>query len=237
MAAPLLALREGHSGVGGRRAAGAVRRRAGAAGAAAGRLADRHGYHRPMRVAVGADRRRRRAGGARHRGPAAGCSSSALVRRRACFTGAGTNLGLIAIQRTGGSHGHRQRRDLKRIFSWLGLAPALANVVGPVLAGSLIDARRLSRSPSPCCCCCRWLSWSGRAACRVRARAPQRRRARAATALGPARRAGLQAAAGRQLAAVVELGRAHLRWCRCSATSAASAPRRSASSSASSRSR
>ena len=29
--------------------------------------------------------------------------------------------------------------ELKRIFSWLGLAPALANVVGPVLAGTLID--------------------------------------------------------------------------------------------------
>ena len=29
--------------------------------------------------------------------------------------------------------------ELKRIFSWLGLAPALSNVVGPVLAGVLID--------------------------------------------------------------------------------------------------
>jgi predicted MFS family arabinose efflux permease len=29
--------------------------------------------------------------------------------------------------------------ELKRVFSWLGLAPALSNVVGPVVAGSLID--------------------------------------------------------------------------------------------------
>ena len=30
--------------------------------------------------------------------------------------------------------------ELKRIFSWLGLAPALSNVVGPIVAGTLIDA-------------------------------------------------------------------------------------------------
>ncbi len=29
--------------------------------------------------------------------------------------------------------------SLKRVFSWLGLAPALSNVIGPILAGGLID--------------------------------------------------------------------------------------------------
>ena len=53
MAAPLLALREGHAAwaVGvllGLFAAAPI-----ALALAAGRLADRHGYHRPMRVAVG----------------------------------------------------------------------------------------------------------------------------------------------------------------------------------------
>src|SRR5690606_9006580 len=48
------------------------------------------------------------------------------------------NVGLIAIQRTAGRHAS-DTTSLKRVFSWLGLAPALANVVGPVLAGALID--------------------------------------------------------------------------------------------------
>jgi predicted MFS family arabinose efflux permease len=47
-------------------------------------------------------------------------------------------LGLIAILRTAGRT-TRDPTELRRVFSWLGLAPALANVVGPVLAGALID--------------------------------------------------------------------------------------------------
>ena len=54
------------------------------------------------------------------------------------LTGAGANFGLIAIQRSAGRMAS-EPTELKRIFSWLGLAPALANVVGPVLAGTLID--------------------------------------------------------------------------------------------------
>jgi predicted MFS family arabinose efflux permease len=56
----------------------------------------------------------------------------------ALFTGAGANFGLITIQRTAGRSA-RDSTELKRVFSWLGLAPALSNVVGPVLAGALID--------------------------------------------------------------------------------------------------
>jgi MFS family permease len=56
----------------------------------------------------------------------------------ALLVGAGANIGLIAIQRTAGRSAG-DAAQMRRIFSWLGLAPALANVVGPVLAGALID--------------------------------------------------------------------------------------------------
>ena len=135
MAAPLLALREG-------RAEWAVGILLGLFAAApivlalaAGRLADRHGYHRPMRVAVGLTI----AGGLL-------AVASTLIRSgqfavlcvAATFVGAGANVGLITIQRTAGRSA-ADATQLKRVFSWLGLAPALANVVGPVLAGTLID--------------------------------------------------------------------------------------------------
>jgi predicted MFS family arabinose efflux permease len=57
----------------------------------------------------------------------------------ALFTGGGANYGLIAIQRTAGRTA-RDATERKRVFSWLGLAPALSNALGPVLAGTLIDA-------------------------------------------------------------------------------------------------
>jgi MFS family permease len=135
MAAPLAALREGHSAW----AVGVLLGLFAAApivlALAAGRLADRHGYHVPIRVAVALT-----VGG----GLAAVAATMvptgqfAILCLAAVLAGAGANIGLIAIQRSAG----RMASDptaLKRIFSWLGLAPALANVVGPVLAGTLID--------------------------------------------------------------------------------------------------
>jgi MFS family permease len=102
----------------------------------AGRLADRHGYHRPLRYAAaftafGALLALASSflGGPLHLG---------LLLLAACFCGAGANVGLIAIQRTAGRSA-RDSTERMRIFSWLGLAPALANVVGPVAAGFLID--------------------------------------------------------------------------------------------------
>lgn len=135
MAAPLQALREGH-------AAWVVGLLMGLFAAApivlalqAGRLADRRGYHHPMRIAVALTV----LGGAVALAVtwmpqwtfAAMCLAAMLV-------GAGANVGLIAIQRTAGRHA-ADATALKRVFSWLGLAPALANVIGPVLAGALID--------------------------------------------------------------------------------------------------
>jgi MFS family permease len=135
MAAPLAALRDGH-------AAWAVGVLLGLFAAApvvlalaAGRLADRHGYPVPIRVAVALTV----VGGicaviatAIPTGQFIGLCVAALL------TGAGTSFGLIAIQRSAGRMANGST-DLKRIFSWLGLAPALANVVGPVVAGTLID--------------------------------------------------------------------------------------------------
>ena len=135
LAAPLAALREGH-------AAWAVGVLLGLFAAApivlalsAGRLADKHGYHVPIRVAVVLTV----VGGL--------CAAASTLLGGAGFlalcaaailSGAGANFGLIAIQRAAGRMAN-DATELKRVFSWLGLAPALSNVVGPVLAGVLID--------------------------------------------------------------------------------------------------
>jgi MFS family permease len=135
MAAPLAALREGHAAWAVGVLLGLFATAPVALALAAGRLADRHGYHLPIRLAVALT-----VGGGV-------CAVVATLLptgqfgalcAAALLTGAGANVGLIAIQRSAG----RMARDpttLKQIFSWLGLAPALANVVGPVLAGTLID--------------------------------------------------------------------------------------------------
>jgi MFS family permease len=136
LAAPLLALHEGHAAW----AVGVLMALFAAAPIAlalqAGRLADRHGYHRPVRIAVALT-----AGGGLLAVLAtfAGPGRFVVLCVAAALAGAGANFGLIAIQRTAGRSA-RDAIERKQVFSWLGLAPALANVVGPVLAGVLIDA-------------------------------------------------------------------------------------------------
>ena len=101
----------------------------------AGRMTDRLGYHVPMRLAVLLTV----LGGALAVGSTwLSAGQWPLLCLSAIFTGAGTNYGLIAIQRTAGRHASGSTQ-LKRVFSWLGLAPALANVIGPVLAGVMVD--------------------------------------------------------------------------------------------------
>jgi MFS family permease len=102
----------------------------------AGRLADRRGYHRPLKVAVTLTT----LGGvcAVTSTLLAGLAQLTLLAGTAVLAGAGANVGLIAIQRSAG-RAASSTTDLKRIFSWLGLAPALANMTGPLLAGALID--------------------------------------------------------------------------------------------------
>lgn len=101
----------------------------------AGRLADRRGYHAPVRLAVALG----------VAGPVAAVLATRLDALRypllclaALACGAGCNLGLIAIQRTAGRAAHGAT-ELRRVFSWLGVAPSISNVVGPLGAGLLID--------------------------------------------------------------------------------------------------
>ncbi len=102
-----------------------------------GRMTDRWGYHRPLRLAVGL--------------VVAGSAMALLsvhlpgawqyttLCLGAAAAGAGANMCGIATQRSGGQLATDARARL-RIFSWLAMAPSLASAVGPVLAGILIDS-------------------------------------------------------------------------------------------------
>jgi len=135
LAAPLQALRLGHSAF----AVGVLLAFFAAApivlALRAGRLADRHGYHRPMRIAVALT-----AGGGLLAvlSTWAGAAQFVMLCGAATLAGGGANFGMIAIQRTAGRTA-RDSTERMRVFSWLGLAPAIANLLGPVLAGALID--------------------------------------------------------------------------------------------------
>jgi MFS family permease len=103
----------------------------------AGRMVDRLGYHRPQRLAVGLTVF------------GAGCAllacwlpgpwQLALQCVGAGASGTGTNLGVILVQRAAGRLTGDSTERL-RVFSWLGMAFSLANVIGPVSAGFMIDA-------------------------------------------------------------------------------------------------
>lgn len=137
MAAPLQALQQGHSAwsVGVLLALFAALPVVTAL--ASGRMADRHGYHRPVRAAVACTILG--AGLALVACALPGWWQFALLCVGAALSGVGTNIGLIAIQRAAGQLAGDSTERL-RVFSWLGMAPSLANVVGPVAAGFMIDA-------------------------------------------------------------------------------------------------
>jgi len=137
MAAPLQALRDGHSAW----SVGVLLALYAAApvllSLPAGRMADRLGYHRPVRIAVGL---------ALFGAVLAvlstvveGTMSFGVLCVSAAFVGSGANMGLIVIQRTAGQ-AVRDSTERVRMFSWLGVAPSLSNVIGPVAAGLMIDA-------------------------------------------------------------------------------------------------
>ncbi len=96
----------------------------------AGRLADRRGYHFPVRIAAALSLS----------GTVIGAlmPSFAGLCTAAALCGGGAGFGMIAIQRTA-SRFARNDADRLRVFSWIALAPALAALLGPLLAGTLID--------------------------------------------------------------------------------------------------
>ncbi|AVS77694.1 MFS transporter [Paracidovorax avenae] len=130
LAAPLLALREGYSpaAVGALLALFALTQVFLAL--PAGRYADRHGLKRPVGWAVGV---------------ASAGAAGALVWPvfpmlcvAALMTGGASGAAMIALQRHVGRAAH-DSEQLRRVFSWLAIGPAVSNFVGPFFAGLLID--------------------------------------------------------------------------------------------------
>ena len=107
----------------------------------AGRLADRHGYHLPVYVAVGLTLLGM--GAALLSSFTTGAGHFALLCLGATLSGTGANMGMLTIQRTAGVTA-RDATERVRIFSWLGIAPSMANVLGPVAVGLTIDAAGFS---------------------------------------------------------------------------------------------
>ena len=130
MAAPLMALREGHSAW----SVGILLALFALApvflALPAGRFADRHGLQRPVRLAVTV------------------ASAGALLAvawptfwvlcLSATTCGAASGLAMIALQRHVGRLAH-DATELRQVFSWMAVGPSISNFLGPVLAGFFID--------------------------------------------------------------------------------------------------
>ena len=130
MAAPLLALREGYSplAVGVLLAMFALTQVFLAL--PAGRYADRHGLRRPVGFGVIA--------ATLGTALAVAFPIFPVLCLSALLTGGATGAAAIALQRHVGRAAH-DATELKRVFGWLSLGPAIANFVGPFAAGLLID--------------------------------------------------------------------------------------------------
>ena len=130
MAAPLLALRDGYSpaAVGVLLALFAITQVF--LSLPAGRFVDRHGLKRPMGLAIIA---------------AALGSALAVIFPvfgilcvSAVMTGGATGVASMAMQRHVG-RAAADATELKKVFSWLAIGPAISNFIGPFSAGLLID--------------------------------------------------------------------------------------------------
>ena len=130
MAAPLLALKQGYSpaAVGVLLALFALTQVFLAL--PSGRFADRHGLKRPVSYSV-----------------LAACTGAALAVAfpvfpvlclSALMTGGATGAAVIALQRHVG-RATSGATQLRKVFSWLSIGPAVSNFVGPFSAGILID--------------------------------------------------------------------------------------------------
>jgi len=96
----------------------------------AGRYADRHGLKRPVGLSVIAAT----LGG----GLAAAWPSFATLCIAALLTGGATGAASIALQRHVGRAANNPTQ-LKQVFSWLAIGPAISNFLGPFVAGLMID--------------------------------------------------------------------------------------------------
>ncbi|MBJ7469245.1 MAG: MFS transporter, partial [Rhodoferax sp.] len=130
MATPLLALRMGHSALHVGLLLSLFSVSQVFLSLPAGRYADRHGLQRPVRLAV--------------LSALVGAALSLLfpvfevMCASALCMGAASGIASVALQR----HVGRAARDsveLRRVFSWLAIGPAVSNFFGAVAAGLLID--------------------------------------------------------------------------------------------------
>ncbi|MEJ6023642.1 MFS transporter [Ramlibacter sp. PS4R-6] len=130
MAAPLMALREGQSeaAVGVLLALFALTQVFLAL--PAGRYADRHGLRKPVGFAVLA--------ATLGAGIAVILPTFPVLCISALLTGGATGAASIALQRHVGRAAENPTQ-LKQVFSWLAIGPAVSNFVGPFAAGLLID--------------------------------------------------------------------------------------------------
>ena len=130
MAAPLMALREGYSAL----AVGVLLSLFALTqvflALPAGRYADHHGFKRPVGFCV-----------------LAACLGAGLavvfpifpvLCLSALMTGGATGVASISLQRHVGRSAQNSI-ELKSMFSWLSIGPALSNFIGPLAAGILID--------------------------------------------------------------------------------------------------
>jgi len=130
LASPLMALREGYSAL----AVGVLLSLFALTqvflALPAGRYADRHGFRRPVGFAV-----LMAACGA---GLAFAFPVFGVLCLSALMTGGATGVASITLQRHVGRSA-QSNTELKSMFSWLSIGPAMANFVGPLAAGLLID--------------------------------------------------------------------------------------------------
>ncbi|MDO9358788.1 MAG: MFS transporter [Polaromonas sp.] len=130
MAAPLLALREGYSpaAVGVLLALFALTQVFLAL--PAGRFADRHGLKKPFGYSVAA--------AVLGAGTAVAFPVFPVLCFAALLTGGATGAAVISLQRHVG-RATTGALQLRQVFSWLSIGPAVSNFVGPFSAGLLID--------------------------------------------------------------------------------------------------
>lgn len=130
LAAPLLALREGHSAAAVGLLVALFALTQVFLALPAGRYADRHGIKRPVGYSV--------AVACVGAGMAVVFPTFPVLCVSALMTGAAAGAATIAVQRHAGRAVH-DATELKQVFSWLSIGPAVSNFIGPFAAGLAID--------------------------------------------------------------------------------------------------